>query len=156
MLWSPRIVVRNRASQRGIWALGLALLLASASQLAYSQKTPPPPPPPPVTVNGYPPPPPSPPPPFVNEKAPDYGPAPERTLTFEDKQYLRYVASRLKSMASDTEKLVTLTKELNAKIEKSGADSLTRDDLRTLAEIEKLAHSIKWKMQLAAEAGGGR
>ena len=72
-------------------------------------------------------------------------------MTFEEVQYRRYIAARLKSMASDTEKLLKLTREINAKIDKSGTGSLSREDLRTLAEIEKLAHNVKWKMQLAAE-----
>jgi ribonuclease D len=52
-------------------------------------------------------------------------------------------------MASDTAKLLRLARELNAKIDKSGPSSLSREDLRRLAEIEKLAHNVKWKMQLA-------
>jgi hypothetical protein len=89
------------------------------------------------------------PPVFTDSKAPDYGPAPSRTPTFEDMQYRRYIASRLKSMASDSDKLLKLTQGINAKIDKSGPGSLSREDLRTIAEIEKLAHSVKWKMQLA-------
>jgi hypothetical protein len=88
---------------------------------------------------------------FPDSKAPDYGPPPERTPTFEDMQYPRYVMDRLRSMVSDSEKLLKLERELSARIDKSGPASLTRDDLHTLAEIEKLAHNIKWKMQLATD-----
>jgi hypothetical protein len=58
---------------------------------------------------------------------------------------------RLRSMESDSDKLYKLEWDLTAKIKKSGPGSLTRDDLRTMAEIEKLAHNIKWKMQLATD-----
>ena len=104
-----------------------------------------------TTVNGFPPPLPPPPPGFENDKAADYGPTPLTPQTFEERQYLRYIAALQKSMAADTEKLLRLTQEFNAKVEKSGADSLTREDLRTLKEIGKLAHQIKWKMQLTVD-----
>lgn len=126
-----------------IRTLGLALLIALSAPLLYSQhpptnpvQTPPQEPKPPV---------------FINSKAPDYSQPTPRPMTFEEVQYRRYIAARLKSMASDTEKLLKLTREINAKIDKSGTGSLSREDLRTLAEIEKLAHNVKWKMQLAAE-----
>jgi hypothetical protein len=124
-----------------IRTLGLALLIALSAPLLNSQRpptnpTPPQEPKPPV---------------FINSKAPDYSQPTPRPLTFEEVQYRRYIAERLKSMASDTEKLLKLTREINAKIDKSGTGSLSREDLRTLAEIEKLAHNVKWKMQLAAE-----
>jgi hypothetical protein len=127
-------------------AFGLALLFALALPLLNSQK-----PGQGNTTTPLPPPSPS----FIDQKAPDYGPPPTHVLTIEDKQYLSYFASRLKSMASDSDKLQLLAKELNAKIEKSGTGSLSREDLRTVAEIEKLAHNVKWKMQLAAEASSG-
>jgi hypothetical protein len=55
-------------------------------------------------------------------------------------------ADRQKSMVSDTNKLLRLVNELNAEIARTGPDSLTDDQLRKLAEIEKLAHKVKDKM----------
>src|SRR5450759_511637 len=89
------------------------------------------------------------PPVFRDEKAPDYGPRPERALTFEDVQYMKFIVQRLQSMSLDTTKLLKLARELNAKVKESGPESLTKEDLHTLAEIEKLAHAVKWKMQSA-------
>jgi len=123
-------------------ALWFAIALC-ATVPAYSQKPPSNPPPSPQ------PPPPPPPPIFPNSKAPDYGPPPPKTPTFEDLQYRRYIVYRLKSMATDTDKLLKLAQALNKKIESQGPSSLSREDLRTLSQIEKLAHSIKWKMELA-------
>lgn len=150
MIHYRMIAARRRMGRWMSRALGLVLLFAVAVPLLNAQK--------PgqgnTTTTTLPPPtPPSP--SFIDQKAPDYGPAPAHALTIEDKQYLSYIASRLKSMASDSDKLQLLAKELNAKIEKSGTGSLSREDLRRVAEIEKLAHSVKWKMQLAAEAASG-
>lgn len=133
-----------RTMRRSRWFLGLAVLAAVCAPLLHSQQpaptphpTPPQEPRPPV---------------FVNSKAPDYGPATPKTPTFADMQYSRYIADRLKSMNSDAEKLLRLARELNAKIDQTGSRSLSREDLSKVAEIEKLAHNVKWKMQLAADA----
>ena len=144
------IAARYRLSRWGTWVLGPALLFMLIAPLLNSQKPSQPLP----TVNGFPPPLPEPSQPF-DSKVPDYGPAPIKALTFEEKQYLRYIASLLKSMTPDSERLLFLARELNTKIEKSGPGSLSREDLHTLAEIEKLAHQVKWKMQLASEANTG-
>jgi hypothetical protein len=149
MLSFRTICLKQPRSRWGIPALGLALLLGVSAPLLDAQKPPQQPPSNPV------PPPMRPPPVFPNSKSPDYGPPSPRELTFKEMQYRRYIASRLKSMASDTDNLLKLAKELNAKIEKSGPDSLSREDLRTMAEIEKLAHNVKWKMQLATEESPG-
>lgn len=92
---------------------------------------------------------PAPPPVFPNSKAPDYSPASPRTLTFEDMQYRRYVQFRLKSMTADAAKLLKLAQDFHKKIEAKGANSLTDEDLRALAQIEKLAKEVKSKMELA-------
>ena len=43
-------------------------------------------------------------------------------------------------------KLLKLVTELNAELTSSNPDSLSANQLRKLAEIEKLAHSVKDKM----------
>lgn len=130
----------NRWRNRVPW---LALFFAMTTVSLYSQKPQPNPNPQP--------PPPSPPPVFRDSKAPDYGPPPPSTPTFEDMQNRRYIVYRLKSVNTDTKKLLKLAQELNRKIETSGPGSLSSDDLRMVAEIGKLAHSVKWKMQLAID-----
>ena len=55
-------------------------------------------------------------------------------------------AERQKSLVSDTNKLLRLTNELNAEIARTAPDALNDDELRKLAEIEKLAHNVKEKM----------
>lgn len=52
---------------------------------------------------------------------------------------------RQKALVSDTDKLLKLANELNAEIS-ANPDSLTSDQLRKLATIEKLARSVKEKM----------
>ena len=133
-----------RTMRRSKWFLGLAVVAAMCAPLLHSQQpaptphpTPPQEPRPPV---------------FVNSKAPDYGPGTPKNPTFADMQYSRYIAARLKSMNSDAEKLLRLAVELNAKIDPAGSGSLSREDLSKVGEIEKLAHNVKWKMQLAADA----
>ena len=55
-------------------------------------------------------------------------------------------ADRQKSLVSDTNKLLRLTNELNTEIARTSPDALSDAELRKLAEIEKLAHSVKEKM----------
>jgi len=53
---------------------------------------------------------------------------------------------RQKAIVSDTNKLLKLASELDAEIQQANSDSLTPDQLRKLATIEKLARNIKEKM----------
>jgi hypothetical protein len=53
---------------------------------------------------------------------------------------------RQAEMVSDTNKLLKLTVRLNSEIEQSHAKSLTHQQLRMLAKIEKLAKSVKQDM----------
>jgi hypothetical protein len=55
-------------------------------------------------------------------------------------------AERQKSLVSDTGKLLKLMQELNSEVAAGNADELTPAQLRKVAEIEKLAHSVKDKM----------
>jgi len=54
--------------------------------------------------------------------------------------------ARQKEMISDADKLLKLAKELNDEIAAKNAASLTEDQLHKIAEIEKLARSVKEKM----------
>ncbi|MGA8086017.1 MAG: hypothetical protein WCA10_01845 [Terracidiphilus sp.] len=60
---------------------------------------------------------------------------------------------RHKSMVSDTDKLLKLARQLDAEIASNSTDELTPQELRKVAEIEKLAHNVKVKM--AQSFGGG-
>ncbi len=55
-------------------------------------------------------------------------------------------ADRQKAMVSDTNKLLRLVKELNAEIARTNPGSLSPEQLRKVAQIEKLAHNVKDKM----------
>jgi hypothetical protein len=64
----------------------------------------------------------------------------------QEKQLRALNAERQKSLVSDTNKLLKLATELNAEVSTTNPDSLSGDQLRKLAEIEKLARSVKDKM----------
>ncbi len=75
--------------------------------------------------------------PFDTESAPD--PKRLRLLNSE----------RQKSIVSDTEKLLKLAKELNDEVAGSDSSSMTDAQLRKVAEIGKLARSVKEKMSFS-------
>jgi hypothetical protein len=62
-------------------------------------------------------------------------------------------ADRQKSMVSDANKLVQLARQLDAEIASNPTDQMTSEELHKVAEIEKLARSVKAKM--AQSFGGG-
>lgn len=53
---------------------------------------------------------------------------------------------RQKSLVADTNKLLKLASELNVEVNGKHSSELTPDQLRKVAEIEKLAHSVREKM----------
>ncbi len=55
---------------------------------------------------------------------------------------------RRKSLVSESDKLIKLATELNNEIAHSNSGSLTPDQLRKVAEIEKLARNIRDKMTM--------
>jgi hypothetical protein len=66
--------------------------------------------------------------------------------TEEERRLRTMNAERHKLMVADTNKLLKLASELNAEISREKPDSLTPAQLRKVAEIEKLARSVKEKM----------
>jgi hypothetical protein len=56
---------------------------------------------------------------------------------------------RHKNIVRDSDKLLKLAAELDLEIRASGSESLTPVQLRKLADIEKLARSVKEKMSYA-------
>jgi hypothetical protein len=84
---------------------------------------------------------------------PAYGDTPSTNPLSDEKRTKALNADRHKSMVSDTERLVKLTRELDAEIASNPTDELTPQEMQKLAAIEKLAHSVKTKM--AQSFGGG-
>jgi hypothetical protein len=62
-------------------------------------------------------------------------------------------AERKKQIAEDSAKLLKLATELKAEVDKTTKDTLSMGVIRKADEIEKLAHSVKEKMKLAAGPG---
>jgi hypothetical protein len=58
-------------------------------------------------------------------------------------------AQRHKSMVSDANKLLKLARELEDEVSRTNPDSFTPAELRKVAQIEKLAHSVKEKMSIS-------
>ena len=54
---------------------------------------------------------------------------------------------RRKRMLADTDKLLALSTELKAYIEKAGVEELSMDVIRKAAGIEKLAHDVQQRMK---------
>ena len=63
-----------------------------------------------------------------------------------EKQLRALNAERQKLLVADTNKLLRLVSQLNAEIASEHPAVLTPEQLRKIAEIEKLAHSVKDKM----------
>jgi len=61
---------------------------------------------------------------------------------------------RQKSMVSDTNKLLKLASELDLEVKSGNSDALTPAQMRKLAAIEKLAHSVKDKMSYSMKGPG--
>ncbi len=70
---------------------------------------------------------------------------------FMERRLRQLNAAQHKSMVSDTDRLVKLVKELHAEIGSSTPKALTDEQLRKVAEIEKLAHSVKDKMRITVQ-----
>jgi len=71
---------------------------------------------------------------------------PSRDPVEEARRLRAFNTARQKAILSDANKLLKLTTELDAEIARANSDSLSPAQLRTLAKIEKLAHSISEKM----------
>lgn len=68
------------------------------------------------------------------------------TSPFQARRIQELNVERQKEMVADTDKLLKLTAELNADVAENHSTTLTPDQLRMLARIEKLAKSVKDKM----------
>lgn len=61
-------------------------------------------------------------------------------------------AERQKALVADTGKLLKLAAELDAEVGQSNPDALTAEQLHKVAEIEKLARSVREKMSLSVRS----
>ena len=66
---------------------------------------------------------------------------------YQERRMRELKAAQHKALVSDTDKLLKLVAELNQEIDNSSPAALTPDQLRMVAEIEKLARSVKDKMR---------
>jgi len=62
---------------------------------------------------------------------------------------------RRKSLITDSDRLFKLASDLNNQIAHSNSGSLTPDQLRMVAEIEKLAHDVREKMTMTVPPPSG-
>jgi hypothetical protein len=69
----------------------------------------------------------------------------------QEKRLKALNAERQKSLVADTNRLVKLATELNSELNGMHPESLNLAQLRKVAEIEKLAHSVKEKMSLSVK-----
>jgi hypothetical protein len=69
------------------------------------------------------------------------------------RQVLLLDIQRQKTMVSDTDRLLELATELKSEIDSGDSASLSPEQLHKIAEIEKLARSVKQKMTITI--GGG-
>jgi len=83
-----------------------------------------------------------------------YGPSAEPDPLYEQRRMNALNTDRHKSMVSDTEKLLILARQLDAEIAANSTDGLTSQEMKKVAEIEKLARNVKEKM--ARSFGGGQ
>lgn len=68
--------------------------------------------------------------------------------TGADEQRLKAMSDeRQKKLKDDVNKLLTLSTELKADVDKTGKDQISLEAMRKAAEIEKLAHSIQSRMK---------
>jgi hypothetical protein len=76
------------------------------------------------------------------------GPAP----VFYEKRMKMLNAAQHQSMIADTDRLLKLVADLNAQINTNNSNTLTPEQLRMVAEIEKLAHSVRDKMRMSVRS----
>ena len=69
----------------------------------------------------------------------------------QERRMHQLVAAKHKSIVSNTDKLLKLITELNAEIGSTNPASLTPDQLRKVAAIEKLARNVKDEMRTPVE-----
>jgi len=80
----------------------------------------------------------------------EMGPPDDYDPTMAEKRLRALNIERQKQMVADATKLLKLAKELNEEVAASNSNTLTPEQLRKVAEIEKLARSVKERMTAGA------
>jgi hypothetical protein len=78
---------------------------------------------------------------------------PDNDPAAKERQLRMLNAERQRAMVSDADKLLKLARELDDEISRTNPESLTQDQLRKIAKIEKLARSVKDKMSTSMQGG---
>ncbi len=74
------------------------------------------------------------------------------TPVFYEKRLQMLNAAQHQAMVADTDRLLKLVADLNSQINSSKTNELSADQLRMVADIEKLAHSVKDKMRMSVRS----
>jgi hypothetical protein len=77
----------------------------------------------------------------------------DNDAAFAQRQIDALNAARQKALVSDTDKLLKLAQELNSEIAVNDPASLTSDQVRKIASIEKLARNVRQKMSESIVTG---
>jgi hypothetical protein len=127
----------RQASHAALHGLWLALLLALAMP-ARAQLRPDPSTAPPYQQTG------------IAEQERELENFPTNDPVEKARRLRAYNAARQKALVADTNKLLRLAKELEDEVSRANPDSFTAAQLRKMAEIEKLARSVRQKMTTTA------
>ena len=76
------------------------------------------------------------------------------TPVFYEKRMKMLNAAQHQAMDADTDRLLKLVADLNNQINSSNSNALTAEQLRMVADIEKLAHSVRDKMRMSVRSAG--
>lgn len=79
--------------------------------------------------------------------------SPRTDRLWNEKRMRALNEDRHKSMVSDAERLLKLARQLDAEVASNPTDEMTPEELHKIAEIEKLARSVKSKMALSFTGG---
>jgi len=74
------------------------------------------------------------------------------TPVFYEKRLQMLNAAQHQAMVADTDRLLKLVADLSSQINSSKTNELSADQLRMVADIEKLAHSVKDKMRMSVRS----
>jgi hypothetical protein len=83
----------------------------------------------------------------------NYSVGPDIDPGFTEKRLKALNVDRQRSMVSDAEKLLALARQLDSEVASNPKDELTAEEARKVAEIEKLARSVKTKMAQSFAGG---
>jgi hypothetical protein len=86
---------------------------------------------------------------FPPQDGSPYGGADQGNSVMMERRLRMINAERQKELVTDTDKLLALATALSSEIAKSNTGALTPEQIRKVAEVEKLAHSVRDKMAMS-------